>query len=144
MFVSCTDTAVKESIISMFTTKSCLRVVIATVAFGMGIDCPDVRQVIHIAAPNDIESYVQETGRAGRDGPPALALLLSKKTPRPLTRHMKDYLHNQEVCRRDFLFRNFDRYSHVSLGVKCLCCDVCLKTCTCKKCHSNHHQFMFL
>ena len=106
IFVSCTDTAVKESIISMFTAESCLRVVIATVAYGMGVDCPDVRQVIHIAAPNDIESYVQERGHAGRDGAPALALLLSKKTPRPLTRYMKDYLNNQEVCRRDFLFRS--------------------------------------
>ena len=44
----------------------------------MGVDCPDVSQVIHLGPPNDVESYVQETGHAGRNGSLALAVLLLK------------------------------------------------------------------
>ena len=143
MYMSCTDPVVKEAIVSAFTKDSKLKIVIATVAFGMGIDCHNVRQIIHLGAPCDIESYVQETGRAGRDGLPSLALLLStQRSNRFIERDMKRYVLNTYLCRRDTLFENFDSYSKITMGA-CLCCDICMKLCSCCSCQENHKSFVF-
>ena len=66
----------REKVLNSFTKPdSTLKLLIATTAFGMGVDCRDIRTIIHWGAPSDIEQYVQETGMAGRDGLQAEAIL---------------------------------------------------------------------
>ncbi len=66
------------------------RVIVATNAFGMGIDKPDVRSVIHYEAPDSLEAYFQEAGRAGRDGNKAYAILLWNQTEVNRLLHLLD------------------------------------------------------
>ena len=78
-FSSCTADSVRRQIIESFCNPlASLKIVCATIAFGMGVDCADVPQVITLGVAEDVETYIQQTGRAGRNGEPALALLKVK------------------------------------------------------------------
>jgi len=132
MFTSCTTSDVKDNIIQSFVKPNGrLRIIIATIAFGMGIDCPDIQRVIHWGPPSDVEAYIQETGRAGRNGDIAEAVLYYSNRDLGYTfmeDSIKDYCHNESECRRQTLFSKFDVYDG-SKPIGSLCCDICAVNC---------------
>uniref|UniRef100_A0A1X7VAD3 DNA 3'-5' helicase n=1 Tax=Amphimedon queenslandica TaxID=400682 RepID=A0A1X7VAD3_AMPQE len=78
-------------------TEGHLRVIIATTAFCMRIDCPDIRMIYHWGPPATLEEYAQETGWAGRDTLPSKAFLFSKALGKFVIDDMK-YIKNSSIC----------------------------------------------
>ena len=111
-----------------------IQVLVCTVAFGMGINCKEVYSIIHFGPSINMESYVQECGRAGRDGKESLCVLLhngllsNQSLP-----EIREYI-AKKTCRRQQLLQHFTDCSNTAKATVsgCKCCDVCASSCQCK------------
>ena len=138
MFHSKVDEEDKVQILeSMSSHDGKCRVLFSTIAFGMGIDIPNIRTVIHYGPSTDIDDYFQESGRCGKDGIQSQAILYVY--PGCLYGHvspaMKQYCNNSQVCRRRLLLQSFvgGDEKATDLPDKQDCCDICASNSQCTK-----------
>jgi ATP-dependent DNA helicase RecQ len=127
MFHAGTDDEIKSFIIDSFSKENgMVRVLFATTAFGMGVDCKGLDLVVHYGPPSNVDDYVQESGRAGRDNSKSHAVLVSypKCTSGKVSKTMKDYIKNNTICRRQMLLQCFDSKTSYEIP-KDECCNVC-------------------
>nr|XP_006819128.1 PREDICTED: Bloom syndrome protein homolog [Saccoglossus kowalevskii] len=135
MFHSKTNESVKQHIISSFQNPNgVVRVLFTTIAFGMGMDVKGVHQIIHLGPSNDIDEYMQETGRAGRDASVMASVVLVKypgslRSSR-ISKLMKGYCRNVSSCRRKFILAEFQD-NPKSSAILHTCCDICSLKCRC-------------
>ena len=132
MYHAGTPELVKQHIVNnMGDEEGHIRVLISTIAFDMGVNCKCVRQVIHFGPSKNLECYVQESGRAGRNGKQSNCVILYNGL---LSIHcsltMKNFLTNEnKTCLRQLIMEDFG-YSYSSNGVH-QCCDICAADCEC-------------
>ena len=133
MYHAGTPQKVKNAILEKMTSsENCLRVLICTSAFGMGVDCKDVNRIIHFGPAKPIEAYLQECGRGGRDGKQSTCYLLYNGL---LYGHCQDDIKKfivSDECRRKKM-HEISPGRRNSSSVECACCDVCLKKCHCER-----------
>ncbi len=140
MFSASTAESVKNEILTSFVDPSGpLRVVVATIAFGMGLDAPNIYRCIHYGPSESIEAYLQETGRCGRDGCESLAVLYFSckdvSASSDVQDSMRGYCGNIGYCRRKFLMREFSPSSDIECPLPPHnCCDICERECNCEDC----------
>lgn len=134
MLHSCTPNANKEAVLKAFGEHdSELRVLVATIAFGMGVNCKGVYRVIHFGPSKNVEAYIQETGRGGRDGKQSIAhIIYQGLLLNHVEKDIKLYVKSEE-CHRKVLMCQFDNCNQMKCPEpKHLCCDNCAKKCDCE------------
>ncbi|XP_066916733.1 uncharacterized protein [Clytia hemisphaerica] len=141
MFHAKTPDPVKEHIVEDMTDKGGnIKILICTSAFGMGVNTKGITQIIHFGPPRSIESYIQECGRAGRDGEPSKCHLIYNGMLMLFTSdEMRTYVQNKESCRRRQLRESFEASGEEGM-VGCQCCDYCSRDCICDL---NHEVQLF-
>jgi len=115
-----------------------VRVLIATIAFGMGVNCQGLYQIIHFGPPATLDDYFQEAGRAGRDGLQSYAVMVNYPTclsSKNISSSMKGYIKNNDICRRQLILQSFGQPNE-QLQMKHLCCDICQISCRCHLCYT--------
>ncbi len=160
------DASVKRIVDRMTATDGSLRILVSTVAFGMGINCPDVRRIFHWGLPDTVTNYVQQIGRCGRDGYSGVALCYAytRSISRNRDKAMQQAVEGKD-CIKLVTLQPFAINEQLEQDISkmrktkspcdgkctnvdvcecamCMCCTVCAKKCKCVKAHCRVSNFI--